>query len=187
MSEILLVDNLDSFSFNLAESLERLGCRVQTVRNSIDAKEAFERAVRANATIVISPGPGRPETAGCCIELIRLARGKRPLIGICLGHQAILAEAGATVERTSAVHGKATLLDHDGAGPFRGLDGPVRVGRYHSLGVRDVPGRFHVHARADGLAMAITDSNALQTGLQFHPESILTRDGDRMLANLLNR
>jgi len=188
MRKVLLVDNLDSFSFNLVEAFERLGCEVRVVRNSIDASDAFARADIAKALIVISPGPGRPEKAGCCIELIRLAKGKLPLLGVCLGHQAILAEAGATVERTSdPVHGKASLLDHDSTGPFAGLSGPLRVGRYHSLGVRKVPSRFHVHARADGLAMAISDSKAFQTGLQFHPESILTRDGDRILANLLSR
>ena len=99
MREVLLVDNLDSFSFNLVESFERLGCKVRTVRNSIDAGDAFASAAAAQALIVISPGPGRPENAGCCIELIRLAKGKLPLLGVCLGHQAILAEAGAAVEK----------------------------------------------------------------------------------------
>jgi anthranilate synthase component II len=188
MREVLLVDNLDSFSFNLVESFERLGCKVRTMRNSIDANDAFARASAAEALIVISPGPGRPENAGCCIELIRLAKGKLPLLGVCLGHQAILAEAGAAVERADdPVHGKSTLLDHDGAGPFAGITEPVRVGRYHSLGVREVPSRFRVHASADGMVMAISDPDALQTGLQFHPESILTRDGDRMLVNLLSQ
>ena len=186
MKPILLIDNLDSFSFNLVEAFERLGCAVRTLRNTIDPASAFAIAEASHALIVISPGPGRPEDAGCCTELIRLAKGKVPLLGICLGHQAVLAEAGTTVETLPApMHGKATLLDHDGTGPFAGLRSPICVGRYHSLGVRNVPERFHVHAKADGVTMAISDRSALQTGLQFHPESILTRDGDRLLWNLL--
>jgi anthranilate synthase component II len=183
---ILLIDNLDSFTFNLVEAFERLGSLVQTVRNTIDARSAFTLAQNSRSLIVISPGPGRPEDAGCCLELIALAKGKLALLGICLGHQAILAEAGARVEAAGEpVHGKSTLLAHDGAGPFAGLANPLRVGRYHSLGVREVPRRFRVHARVDGLAMAISDPEALQAGLQFHPESILTHDGDLILGNLL--
>ena len=108
------------------------------------------------------------------------------MLGICLGHQAIIDQAGGAVDRaTEPVHGRSTVLKHDGAGPFLGLDGDVPVGRYHSLCTRDVPARFRVHAWLDGMAMAISDSAALQTGLQFHPESILTPDGDHILANIL--
>ena len=187
MSDILLIDNLDSFTFNLVESFERLGHRVRTVRNSIAAASALKLAEERQATIVISPGPGRPEHAGCCLDVVRLARGKRPLIGICLGHQAILVEARAKlVSALEPVHGKASAIDHDGQGPFAGMPSPLRVGRYHSLGVQEVPERFHVHARIDGMAMAISDRSARQVGLQFHPESILTREGDRILQNGLN-
>lgn len=186
MSEILLIDNLDSFTFNLLEAFERLGCGVTTVRNTMPAAAAFRLAEKSNALIVISPGPGRPEDSGCCLDLIALAEGKRPLLGICLGHQAIVAAAGGTIERTRRpVHGKATDLAHDRSGPFAGLVTPLRIGRYHSLGVTDLPSRFHVHACADGLAMAISDEQALQIGLQFHPESILTRAGDLILSNIL--
>ena len=186
MRNILLIDNLDSFTFNLVEAFERLGCSVQALLSTIDAQSAFRIAEESQSLIVISPGPGRPESAGCCHQLIALAKGSIPLLGICLGHQAILAEGGATVEATpEPVHGKSTLLVHDGAGPFAGLSNPVRVGRYHSLGVRDVPERFRIHARADGIVMAISDAAALQTGLQFHPESVLTPQGDQILANCL--
>ena len=133
------------------------------------------------------PKPGGPEEAGCCLLLIDLARGRVPLVGICLGHQAIAHAAGANVARVSLpVHGKTTLIDHDGTGPFRGVPSPTRVGRYHSLGVGALPAPFHVHARADGVAMAFSVPDALQVGLQFHPESILTPDGDRMLRNVLD-
>jgi anthranilate synthase/aminodeoxychorismate synthase-like glutamine amidotransferase len=187
MSQILLIDNFDSFTFNLVESFERLGAKVRTVRNTIGAAKALQLARDDRALIVLSPGPGRPHEAGCSIELVHRAKGNIPLLGICLGHQAILLEAGCGVVRVPMpVHGKATLLEHDGTGPFEGLPTPVRVGRYHSLGSIDPPARFTVHASLDGLAMAISDRQALQTGLQFHPESILTPEGDRMLANVLN-
>jgi anthranilate synthase component II len=183
---ILLIDNVDSFTFNLVESFERLGCGLRVVRNSIDARRAFAIARDAGAWIVLSPGPGRPRDAGCCLELIALAKYEVPLLGICLGHQAIVEEAGGRVCRApEPVHGKTSLLVHDGAGPFLGMTGPVRVGRYHSLCTPDPPARFHVHGWIEGMAMAISDPEALQTGLQFHPESILTPQGDAMLDNIL--
>lgn len=186
MRKLILIDNLDSFSFNLVESFERLGCEVKSFRNTIAASAAFELAAAQEALIVISPGPGRPEQSGCCLELVGIAKGKVPLLGICLGHQAILAEAGASVVQARIpVHGKASPLQHDGTGPFAGIGDPVRVGRYHSLGIKEVPERFRVHGWIDGIAMAVSDEEALQTGLQFHPESVLTRDGDRILKNVI--
>jgi anthranilate synthase/aminodeoxychorismate synthase-like glutamine amidotransferase len=186
--EIVLIDNLDSFSFNLVESFQRLGCTGQTLRNSVSASEAFEIALERKAVIVLSPGPGKPEDAGCCMELIALAKGRVPVLGICLGHQAIVKEAGGTVCRApEPVHGKTSLLEHDGCGAFEGLPNPVRVGRYHSLCTRQLPNRFIIHAHIDGMAMGISDPDAMQTGIQFHPESILTTHGDRMLANVLDQ
>jgi anthranilate synthase/aminodeoxychorismate synthase-like glutamine amidotransferase len=186
--EILLIDNLDSFSFNLVESFQRLGCTGQTLRNSVSASEAFEIALERKAVIVLSPGPGKPEDAGCCMELIALAKGRVPVLGICLGHQAIVKEAGGSVCRApEPVHGKTSLLEHDGRGAFEGLPNPVRVGRYHSLCTRQLPNRFVIHAQIDGMAMGISDPDAMQTGIQFHPESILTTHGDRMLANVLDQ
>jgi anthranilate synthase/aminodeoxychorismate synthase-like glutamine amidotransferase len=183
---VLLIDNLDSFSFNLVEAVERLGAKVKVVRNTIAADAALAEAERLGAMILLSPGPGRPEDAGCCVELIAAAKGKIPLLGVCLGHQAIVLEAGGEVGRApEPVHGKASLLAHDGKGPFEGVEGPVRIGRYHSLCTRNIPERFTVHAEIDGMAMAISDAQAMQTGLQFHPESILTPAGNRLLANIL--
>jgi anthranilate synthase/aminodeoxychorismate synthase-like glutamine amidotransferase len=183
---VLMIDNLDSFTFNLVEAFERLGARVRVLRNSVAAADALAAAEELRALILLSPGPGRPDEAGCGMELVRLAMGRVPLLGICLGHQAIVLEAGGSVERAaSPVHGKATLLRHDGQGPFHGIDGPVRIGRYHSLCTRNLPPRFTIHAEHEGMAMAISDRDALQTGLQFHPESILTPAGGRMLANIL--
>ena len=183
---VLFIDNFDSFTFNLVEAFERLGCAVTVLRNTSDARAALDRAERSQALIVLSPGPGKPRDAGCCLELIALAKGEVPLLGICLGHQAIVEEAGGLVARApEPVHGKSSLLDHDGEGPMRGLDTPLTVGRYHSLCTRDLPPRFRIHAEIDGMAMAISDSAAKQTGLQFHPESILTLKGDAMLRNVL--
>lgn len=184
---VLMIDNHDSFTFNIVEALERLGANVRTVRNEIDADEALELARETGSMIFISPGPGRPEDAGCCIELISLAKGKVPLLGVCLGHQAIVLEAGGEVVRApEAVHGKASLLEHDRSGPFAGLPSPVKIGRYHSLCTPSPPARFRVHAKIDGMAMAISDVEAKQVGVQFHPESVLTPVGQRILANVLD-
>jgi anthranilate synthase/aminodeoxychorismate synthase-like glutamine amidotransferase len=183
---VLVIDNYDSFTFNLVEAFERLGRKVQVLRNDVQAGEALAVAEQEDSLIVLSPGPGTPSDAGCCLELIEQAIGRVPVLGVCLGHQAIVLQAGGTVTRApEPVHGKASRLDHDGTGPFRSIEGPLQVGRYHSLCTRDLPSRFHIHAEADGMAMAISDHRALQTGLQFHPESILTRGGDAMLANVL--
>jgi anthranilate synthase/aminodeoxychorismate synthase-like glutamine amidotransferase len=183
---VLFIDNFDSFTFNLVESFERLGCAIKVLRNTVDASTALALAEQSGALIVLSPGPGSPGDAGCCLELIGLALGKVPLLGICLGHQAIVLEAGGRVERAPApVHGKASLLEHDGMGPLRGLESPLTIGRYHSLCTRGLPERFRVHGAIDGMAMAISDPKALQVGLQFHPESILTLRGDAILKNVL--
>lgn len=184
--DVLVIDNFDSFSFNLVEAFERQGATVRVLRNTVDATQALAIAQGKDALIVLSPGPGRPEEAGCTLDLIDRAIGHLPVLGICLGHQAIVHHAGGAVERaTEPVHGRSSALEHDGAGPFSGLEGAVPVGRYHSLCTRNVPVRFQVHATLDGMAMAISDAAAMQTGLQFHPESILTPGGDRILANIL--
>jgi len=185
---ILLIDNRDSFTFSLAEACRVAGAEVEVVRNSIDAGAAFDRARRFGALLMLSPGPGAPRDAGCCLDLIALAAGKVPLIGICLGHQAIVAHHGGRVVRAhEPCHGKSSAVEHDGAGPFAGLPSPMRVGRYHSLctPLNHIPDRLRVHAVLDGMAMAVSDSEAGQFGLQFHPESILTPLGARLIDGLL--
>ena len=184
---VLIVDNHDSFTFNIVEALERLGASVRTVRNEIAAEDALAQARQADAMILISPGPGRPEEAGCSMDLVRLAKGKVPLFGVCLGHQAMVLEAGGEVVRApEPVHGKASLLKHDATGPFAGVPNPIKIGRYHSLCTPNPPARFHVHAAIDGMAMAISDKAAKQVGVQFHPESVLTPGGQQILANVLD-
>ena len=183
---ILLIDNRDSFTFNLADACARLGAFVKVVRNSITAEAALARAEREAMCLLISPGPGHPRDAGCTMDLIALAKGRVPLIGVCLGHQAMVLDAGGTVERAAAiVHGKTSRLAHDGTGPFAGLASPMAVGRYHSLCTPNPPANFTVHAQIDGMAMAISDADARQVGVQFHPESILTPMGDQLLAGIL--
>ena len=185
--KILLIDNRDSFTFNLADACARLGAYVKVVRNNIPAGAVLARATREGMTLLLSPGPGHPRDAGCCMELIALAKGRVPLIGVCLGHQAMVLEAGGTVDRApTIVHGKTSPLDHDGSGPFAGLPSPLAVGRYHSLCTPNPPANFTVHGSIDGMAMAISDAAAMQVGLQFHPESILTPLGDRLLGNILS-
>jgi anthranilate synthase/aminodeoxychorismate synthase-like glutamine amidotransferase len=186
MRRVLFIDNLDSFTFNLVESFERLGAHVRVVRNRIAADEALRIARETNALLVVSPGPGRPEDAGCIVELIGKAKGQVPLFGVCLGHQAMVLEAGGAVTRAGhIVHGKGSFVQHDGKGPLSGLPSPLMVGRYHSLCTRDPPQRFTVHAALDGMAMCISDVAAKQVGVQFHPESILTPQGDAILKNVL--
>ena len=183
---ILLIDNRDSFTFNLADACARLGAEVKVVRNNITADAALARAEREERVILLSPGPGHPRDAGCCMELIALAKTRVPLIGVCLGHQAMVLEAGGGVERApEIVHGKASRMDHDGSGPFAGVASPMAVGRYHSLCTPRPPANFTVHAAIDGMAMAISDPQAKQVGVQFHPESILTPMGDQLLGAIL--
>ncbi|MCY7398160.1 MAG: aminodeoxychorismate/anthranilate synthase component II [Sphingomonas bacterium] len=186
---VLLIDNRDSFTFNLAEACRVAGAEVEVVRNSIAAEDAFAYALRYHALIMLSPGPGGPREAGCCMELIALAAGRVPLIGICLGHQAIVDHHGGRVVRAhEPCHGKSSAVDHDGGGPFTGLPSPMRVGRYHSLctPLNDVPERLRVHAVLDGMAMAVSNRDEGQLGLQFHPESILTPLGSRLLDGMLD-
>lgn len=185
---ILLVDNRDSFTFNLAEAFRAAGAEVKVVRNNIDPAEAMARAQDSSAALVLSPGPGTPAEAGCCLPLVLLAEATVPLIGICLGHQAIIEAAGGLVERAAApCHGKCSILSHRQSGPFAGLPSPMRVGRYHSLctPLTGLPKRFTVDAELDGMAMAVRDDGAAQLGFQFHPESILTPTGDRLISAML--
>ncbi|NNC48553.1 MAG: aminodeoxychorismate/anthranilate synthase component II [Sphingomonas sp.] len=183
--KILLVDNRDSFTFNLVDAMREGGAEVRVVRNSIAAQDALDMA--NGGAIMLSPGPGTPDDAGCCLELIGLAKAKVPLIGICLGHQAIVQQAGGCVARAwQPFHGKTSALVHGGRGPFAELPDPLTIGRYHSLctPTSELPGNFTIDAEIDGMAMAIRDEAALQLGLQFHPESILTPLGHRLAAAL---
>jgi anthranilate synthase/phosphoribosyltransferase len=185
---VLLVDNYDSFVFNLADELARRGARVAVWRNDISVSAALELAadLPRPGLVVLSPGPGRPERAGCCVELVRRAPSDLPLFGVCLGHQAIVVALGGEVGPAPAVvHGKASRITHEGRGLFAGLASPLAVGRYHSLTARRVPTELRVTAELDGLPMALEHESRPLWGVQFHPESILTTAGGRMIENLL--
>jgi len=182
---ILLIDNYDSFTYNLAHLLEELGAEVKVVRNDkIDADEA-ERL--APSHLVISPGPGRPENAGVSLEIVERLGPKVPTLGVCLGHQAIIEAFGGEVGQAQRlVHGKASEIAHDGQGLFLGLPDPLQGGRYHSLAATRVPEELEVCATTeDGEVMAVRHRELPVVGIQFHPESVLTPDGPALAKNFL--
>jgi anthranilate synthase component 2 len=182
---ILLIDNYDSFTYNLAHLLEELGAEVKVVRNDkIDADEA-ERL--APSHLVISPGPGRPENAGATLEIVERLGPKVPTLGVCLGHQAIIEAFGGEVGQAQRlVHGKASEIAHDGQGLFSGLPDPLQGGRYHSLAATRVPEELEVCATTeDGEVMAVRHRELPVVGIQFHPESVLTPDGPALAKNFL--
>jgi anthranilate synthase component 2 len=183
---ILLLDNYDSFTYNLYQYLCQLGADVEVVRN--DEIDVAGIAERHPDGIVISPGPSRPENAGVTLPVIRELGPGTPILGVCLGHQAIGLAYGGEVITVEPVHGKQSAVDHRGQGVFDGLDAPLEAGRYHSLAVaRDsLPSVLEVTATApDGLVMGLRHRTYPVEGIQFHPESILTPDGMSLLANWL--
>ena len=186
---ILVIDNYDSFTYNLVHYLIELGAEVQVVRNdAIGVGQAMGMGADA---ILLSPGPCTPNEAGISLELIAAAAEKRlPLFGVCLGHQAIGQAFGGTVVRAEKVmHGKTSPVSHDGSGVFAGLPSPFEATRYHSLVVRerDLPGCLEVNARTpDGAIMGLRHKTLPIHGVQFHPESIATQHGHRLLASFLD-
>jgi anthranilate synthase/aminodeoxychorismate synthase-like glutamine amidotransferase len=184
---ILLIDNYDSFTYNLADLFGQLGEDVRVIRNDAIDPDAAEAL--APSHLVVSPGPGRPEDAGATIPIIGRLAGKVPMLGVCLGHQAIVQAFGGEVGfARELVHGKATLVSHDGTGLFTGIDGEFLAGRYHSLAATRVPGEFEVTATAaDGEVMAIRHRALPIDGVQFHPESVLTPEGKTIARNFLER
>ncbi len=184
---ILVIDNYDSFTYNLVQYLGELGATLQVARN--DALDVDAVARLAPERIVISPGPGNPDQAGVSLEVIRRLGATTPILGVCLGHQAIGQAFGATVARArTQMHGKTSDIRHDGRGVFAGLSNPFVATRYHSLVVLPdtIPADLEVTARAeDGEVMGLRHRRHPIEGVQFHPESILTVEGKRLLANFL--
>jgi len=185
---VLLVDNYDSFTWNLAQDLGQLGARVIVRRN--DEVSVADVARMAPERIVISPGPGRPEDAGITVALVRTLGREVPMLGVCLGHQAMgFAFGGRIVRAPRLMHGKTSVIEHDGRGVFAGLGAPFAAARYHSLVVseEDWPPDLEVAARAagEGTVMALRHRAWPLHGVQFHPESILTAEGRRVLRNFL--
>ena len=187
---ILLIDNYDSFSFNLYQGLAELGAEVEVVRNDVEG--VSELLARRADGVVISPGPGVPEDGGVSIELVlAAARAGTPVLGVCLGHQAIGVAFGARIARArSIMHGKTSEIDHDGKGIFSGLDARFEATRYHSLVIDEAscPEALEITARTDdGEIMGVRHRQLPVEGVQFHPESILTHVGKQLLQNFLER
>ena len=184
---VLLIDNYDSFTYNLVHYFETLGADMKIVRN--DAATAEELFAMSPKAVVISPGPSSPKNAGVCVDFIKKYAGKVPIFGVCLGMQSIGYAFGADIvlaRRT--MHGKTSMVTHDSTGVFRGMPNPTEVVRYHSLAVAEntLPKCLRVTARAeDGEVMGIRHTDFLVEGVQFHPESIMTFGGKRMLENFL--
>ena len=183
---LLLIDNYDSVVYNLARYFEELGIEVEVVRN--DAMSVEEVIGRGPEAIVLSPGPCGPDNAGISIALVREVLGRIPLMGVCLGHQAIGAAYGARIVRVEPCHGKSAEILHDGEGLFDGIPNRFSAGRYHSLAVCEegLPAGLEVSARTeDGLIMALRHKVNKVCGIQFHPESVLTEHGHPLLEGFL--
>jgi anthranilate synthase/aminodeoxychorismate synthase-like glutamine amidotransferase len=187
MSRILLIDNYDSFTYNLVQAFMSLGADVQVYRN--DAIDVSQALALAPTHLVISPGPGRPESAGVSMAMIRAFCESIPVLGVCLGHQSIAAVFGADIiPARRLMHGKTSVVEHDGAGVFAGLPNPLEVGRYHSLAVEEssLPPELVVTARtAGGEIMGLRHRSLPVEGVQFHPESVLTPRGPTLMGNFL--
>jgi anthranilate synthase/aminodeoxychorismate synthase-like glutamine amidotransferase len=184
---ILLVDNYDSFTYNLVHLFAELGAEVVVRRNDeIDAEEAQRLGP---SHLVISPGPGRPEESGATLEVVGRLAGRVPTLGVCLGHQAIVQVFGGEIGRArELVHGKASTIRHDGRGVFRDLPQDFEAGRYHSLAATRIPDELEVSATgADGEVMAVRHRELPIEGVQFHPESVLTPVGPKLARNFLER
>ena len=182
---ILVIDNYDSFTWNLVHYLQELGAEVEVVRNdAIGVGQAMSSGAQA---FLISPGPCTPNEAGISLELVEAcADQKKPLLGVCLGHQAIGQHFGGHVVRGGLMHGKTSAITHDGTGLFKNVPSPFQATRYHSLVVEDVPAELIVNARAeDGFVMGFRHATLPIHGVQFHPESIATEHGHQLLANFL--
>jgi anthranilate synthase/aminodeoxychorismate synthase-like glutamine amidotransferase len=184
---LLLIDNYDSFTYNLYQYLSELGAEVEVVRNDMATVEGL--AVMKPERVVVSPGPSSPQNAGVSVEAIRHFGGKVPVLGVCLGHQCIGVAYGGVVESAGEIrHGKTSLIRHDGQGVFAALPNPFEAVRYHSLAIRPdrVPKELEVTARTDnGIIMGVRHRRLRVEGVQFHPESIMTEPGKALLANFL--
>jgi anthranilate synthase/aminodeoxychorismate synthase-like glutamine amidotransferase len=187
---VFVLDNYDSFTYNLVQYLGEMGVEICVKRN--DEIAVDEIAASRPAAIVVSPGPGRPEEAGVTMDLIRKLGATTPILGVCLGHQAIGAVYGGSVVRAAVpMHGKTSTIEHDGRGVFAGITEPFLASRYHSLVVSDqgLPAELEVTARTkeDGTIMGLRHRTQPVYGVQFHPESILTGEGRRILRNFIER
>jgi anthranilate synthase/aminodeoxychorismate synthase-like glutamine amidotransferase len=182
---VLVVDNYDSFTYNLVQYLGELGAEVEVMRNDVD-----ELLERGPDRLIVSPGPCTPNEAGLSMRAVRrFGEGGTPVLGVCLGHQSLAQEFGGRVVRGEPVHGKTAVMEHDGRTIYAGLESPLVVGRYHSLVVDPelLPGSLEVSARAGDVIMGLRHRELPVEGVQFHPESVLTPHGKALLRNFLAR
>ncbi len=188
MADILLLDNIDSFTYNLVDQLRASGHNVVVYRNLLPADVIIDRLQHLEKPVLmLSPGPGTPSEAGCMPTLLQRLRGQLPIIGICLGHQAIIEAYGGHVGQAGEIlHGKASSIEHDGQAMFSGLPSPLPVARYHSLVGSDIPAELVINASFNGMVMAVRHDEHRVCGFQFHPESILTTHGARLLNQTLD-
>ena len=185
MRRVLVIDNYDSFTYNLVQYLGELGAELEVVRNDVETTDAL--LARAPDRVIVSPGPCTPNEAGVSVEVMRrFPEAGVPTLGVCLGHQSLAQAFGGVVVRHEPVHGKTTEITHDGTGLFEGLPSPLVVGRYHSLVVDpDLPDALMITATGGGVVMGLRHRELPAHGVQFHPESVLTPDGKRLLENFL--
>ncbi|OOF56195.1 anthranilate synthase component II [Rodentibacter genomosp. 2] len=183
MANILFLDNFDSFTYNLVDQFRVLGHQVKIYRNDCDLEQLIATAMSTPDTILaLSPGPGTPEEAGILLPLIERLKSQIPIIGICLGHQALIqAFGGKVVHAGEVLHGKISKISHDGEAMFQNLANPMPVARYHSLMGQDLPPEFVINAQYNGIIMAIRHRELPICSFQFHPESILTVQGSQLL------
>jgi len=185
---VFLLDNFDSFTYNLVDQFRVMGVKVTVYRNDIDADFIIEQMNNSELSpvLVLSPGPGTPSDAGCLVELVNKCREKIPMLGICLGHQAIVQSFGGVIGLApQTVHGKSSEIAHNDRGPFKGLINPMPVARYHSLMATTMPAGLNVLATTNDIVMSVMDDSQTIIGFQFHPESILTLGGEALLVQSL--
>ncbi|MCP4985380.1 MAG: aminodeoxychorismate/anthranilate synthase component II [Colwellia sp.] len=189
MTKLFMLDNLDSFTYNLVDEFQCLGFEPSVYRNTLSANFIFEKMLAHTkdtsepVLLVLSPGPGEPSKAGCLMALIQKCAGRIPMLGICLGHQALIEHYGGQVERADEiVHGKASNITHTGTGAFDNIQTPLPVARYHSLVGTNIPEELDVIADYNGICMAVSSDTDAILAFQFHPESILTTFGATLLA-----
>lgn len=185
---VFLLDNFDSFTYNLVDQFRVMGVQVTVYRNDLCADFIIEQIEQCKLmpVLVLSPGPGKPSDAGCLIDLIDKCRDKIPMLGICLGHQAIVQSFGGVIGLAPhTVHGKSSEIKHNDIGPFKGLINPMPVARYHSLMATTMPQGLTVLATTDDIVMSVMNESQSIIGFQFHPESILTLGGEALLVQSL--
>ena len=189
MAKILLIDNYDSFTYNLVQAFAAKGAEVLTIRN--DAITVVEARAIEPTHLVISPGPGRPDDAGVSLEMIAAFAGSIPMLGVCLGHQCLVQHYGGEIIRAERLmHGKTSMVTHDGGSLFEGMSQPFEAGRYHSLcaDATCLPAELAITAKTDrGEIMGVRHKTMQLEGVQFHPESVLTPEGDTLMANFIRQ